>query len=301
MMIRAGVLVLLFVVYQLWGTAIHTAQAQDELEEEFQQRLSQVAAATTTTADTVSPTTAPPVTAAADIPPPAPGDPIGRILIPTIGVDFYFVQGVDLDYLEDGPGHFPNTPLPGQPGNAALAGHRTTYAAPFHRLDELDPGDQVTVETFQGTFTYEVLPQEGNPGEPPKGHFIVAPTQVEILDDAGDDRLTLMACHPKYSAAQRIVVSAELVGNPAPPTPLPQQDVVANTFVGEDLAGGDDRARLPAISWSLAMVAVWVGAWLFGRRWPRGRWLAYAVAFPVWLVFLYAAFENINQLLPNAY
>jgi sortase A len=301
MMIRAGILVLLFVVYQLWGTAIHTARAQDRLEDEFEELVA--AASTTTTADAAT-TPLEPSPAPADIPPPAPGEPIGRIRIPTIGVDFYLLEGVDLGYLESGPGHFPNTPLPGQPGNAALAGHRTTYAAPFHRLDELDPGDQITVDTVQGTFTYEVMPQEGEAGEPPEGHFIVQPTQVEILDDVGDDRLTLMACHPKYSAAQRIVVSARLVSNPAPPTPPPAgdlADVEGNTFIGDDLAGGDRGAWPGAVLWSLAFVAVWTGAWLIGRRWPRGRWVAYAVAFPVWIIVLYAAFEHINQLLPNAY
>jgi sortase A len=233
-----------------------------------------------------------------------PGEALGRIQIPDIGVDFYILEGVDLRYLESGPGHCPNTPLPGQPGNAALAGHRTTYAAPFHRLDELDPGDMITVDTVQGSFTYEVMPQEGAPDEPPSGHFIVEPTQVEILDDFGDDRLTLMACHPKYSAAQRIVVSAMLVSAPAPPTPPPATDlaeVQGNTFLGEDLAGGDRGAWPGAIAWTLAVIVVWVGAWLVGRRWPRGRWVAYAVAFPVWLVFLYAAFTDINKLLPNAY
>jgi sortase A len=302
MMIRGGVLVLLFVVYQLWGTAIHTAQAQDRLQSEFEE-LIDAASTTTTTADTL-PAPTEPTPAPADLPAPAPGGALGRILIPDIGVDFYILEGVDLRYLESGPGHFPNTPMPGQPGNAALAGHRTTFAAPFHRLDELDPGDQITVDTVQGSFTYEVMPQEGAPGEPPSGHFIVGPTQVEILDDFGDNRLTLMACHPKYSAAQRIVVSAELVSTPAPPTPPPATGLDAvegNTFIGEELAGGDRGALPGAIAWTLAVVAVWVGAWLVGRRWPRGRWVAYAAAFPVWLAFLYAAFTNINNLLPNAY
>ena len=302
MMIRAGVLVLLFVVYQLWGTAIHTARAQDRLQDEFEERLA-AASTTTSTADTVT-TPAVPTPAPVDVAPPAPGEALGRIRIPTIGVDFYVLEGVDLRYLESGPGHFPNTPLPGQPGNAALAGHRTTYAAPFHRLDELDPGDQITVDTVQGTFTYEVMPQESEVGEPPEGHFVVRPDQVEILDDAGDNRLTLMACHPKYSAAQRNVVSARMVSNPAPPTPPPAEglaEVEGNTFLGEDLAGGDRGAWPGAVLWTIAFVTVWVGAWLAGRRWPRRRWVAYAVAFPAWLVFLNAAFEHVNPLLPTAY
>src|SRR5262249_21455978 len=123
----------------------------------------------------------------------AKGDTIGQITIPKIGADFYIVEGVDLPLLTEGPGHFPGTPLPGQPGNAALAGHRVTYKAPFNRIDELAPGDDITVKTVQGTFTYEVMPQEGG-----LGYFITDPQNVSIVDDKGDNRLTLMACHPKY-------------------------------------------------------------------------------------------------------
>ena len=122
---------------------------------------------------------------------------MARIRIPDIGVDKIVVEGVQVSDLKRGPGHYPDTPLPGQPGNAAIAGHRTTYGAPFNRLDELEPGDEILVTTAQGAFRYEVQRQ-----------LIVSPDQVEVLDDFGDDRLTLTACHPKYSARQRIVVVA---------------------------------------------------------------------------------------------
>ena len=114
--------------------------------------------------------------------------------------------------------------MPGNPGNAAIAGHRTTYGAPFHNIDQLAPGDEIIVTTLQGEFRYEVLPQPtdevDDSGEPVmRGNFIVAPSQVEVLDDFGDNRLTLTACHPKYSARQRIVVVAQLVEEPAPAPP----------------------------------------------------------------------------------
>ena len=112
--------------------------------------------------------------------------------------------------------------MPGQPGNVALAGHRTTYQAPFARLDELQPGDEITFETVQGTFTYTVDAQPAAPGDEPSGHFIVKPTQVEILEQDGTNKVTLMACHPKYSARERIVVTGTLTSPPAPPTPLPE-------------------------------------------------------------------------------
>lgn len=307
MMIRAGVLILLFVAFQLWGTGLHTSRAQDDLEKQFRtkqdelgERSSESSDTTTSSATASTASTAPPVTASPDFPTPKPGEPIGLISIPDIGADFFFVEGVDLRWLRDGPGHFPQTPLPGQPGNAALAGHRTTFKAPFNRLDELDPGDLIFVETLQGRFTYEVMPQPAGEGEPPKGHYIVGPRQTEILDDKGDNRLTLMACHPKYSAAQRIVVEAKLVSNPAPATPLPPTTDVVE-LPADDLAGGRDAARVPAALWSLGAVAVWFLAWFAGRRRPGWRWPAYAVGLPLFALALFEAFDHINQLLPGAY
>lgn len=319
-MMRAGVLVLLFVVYQLWGTGIITDREQDRLGRQFEELLTSTevggpSADTTTTTDpaATTPTTSAPVTAPADLPVPEPGDAIGRIQIPTIGVDFVYVQGVDLRYLQDGPGHFPQTPMPGQPGNAALAGHRTTYAAPFHRLDELRPGDDISVETLQGTFTYRVDAQETGGGEP-VGHFIVSPSAVEILDQDGANRLTLMACHPKYSAAQRIVVTASLVSNPAPPTPIPvdasgsTEGTVTFDASQDPLAGGDSRAWPAAIAWTLAAVAVWFATWFAGRLLRRrqgGAWVwslpPYVVGVPIFAVVLFMAFTDIARLLPAAY
>ncbi|HEX6424302.1 MAG TPA: class E sortase, partial [Acidimicrobiales bacterium] len=191
--ITAGVLILLFVAYQLWGTGLREAQAQNALESEFEQRVGETAGTeqVTTTLPDVEPTVGPPP------PPPAEGDAVARMLIPAIDVDKIVVEGVGVSDLKRGPGHYPGSPLPGQPGNAAIAGHRTTYGAPFHRLDELEAGDEILVTTAQGSFTYEVREQ-----------LIVSPDQVEVLDDFGDDRLTLTACHPKYSARQRIIVVA---------------------------------------------------------------------------------------------
>jgi sortase A len=303
MMIRAGVLLLLFVAYQLWGTGIHTTQAQENLEEEFRAEQEQLGALpgepssdTSTPPSTVPSSTLPVQVAPGTLEVPARGDAIGSISIPDIGSDFFMVEGVDLRWLQEGPGHFPQTPMPGQAGNAALAGHRTTYKAPFNRIDELEPGDQIFVETLQGQFTYEVLPQPGDEGEPPSGHVIVGPYATEILADKGDNRLTLMACHPKYSASQRIVVEAKLVGNPAPATP---HSVEADPI--DDLAGGDSGARAAAVIFSLAAIAVWFGTWLFAHRFRKLKWPAYIVALPFFAVLLFFAFDNINQLLPAAY
>ncbi len=302
-MIRCGVIILLFVVYQLWGTGIHTDSAQKNLGDKF--AAAKAASAAEPTATTVAPGATEPDTAPTDIEPPKPGDAIGEITIPTIGAQFYIVEGVTLDLLTEGPGHFPNTPLPGQPGNAALAGHRVTYKAPFNRIDELKPGDKIIVETIQGTFNYEVLPQEGPPGSPPLAHYIIKPHQTEILDDKGDNRLTLMACHPKYSAAERIVVEAKLVSPPAPPTPLPEiRDIPTELPAGEVLAGSDPTARVPAALWTLALIAFWFATWFVARRYQpfRGfKWAIYGVALVPFGLLLYAAFENITRLLPGAF
>jgi sortase A len=127
------------------------------------------------------------------------GDPLGRIEIPKIGVSDVFVQGTGTSDLRKGPGHYPDTPLPGQHGTVAIAGHRTTYGAPFHDVDDLRPGDRIELAMPYGRFEYRV-----------ERTRIVAPTAVWVTDRVGYDRLILSACHPLYSAAQRIVVFARL-------------------------------------------------------------------------------------------
>ena len=152
---------------------------------------------------------------------PEAGEAIARIVIPSIDVDAIVVAGVEIDDLRKGPGHFSTTPLPGQPGNAAIAGHRTTYGAPFGRLAELNAGDAIIVETLQGRFVYRVLPGQPGMAGHTLGFRIVAPTALEVLDDVGDNRLTLTTCHPKYSSRKRLIVHAALVGDPVVRLPRP--------------------------------------------------------------------------------
>lgn len=288
MMIRAGVLLLLFVVYQLWGTGLATARAQDSLDAKFRALQQE------------TPIPSDPATAPTDLPIPEPGDPIGRIEIPRIGVDFIMVQNVDLKYLQNGPGHFPQTPLPGQPGNAALAGHRTTYKAPFNRVDELDPGDIITITTLQGTFTYRVDAHPDAEGAMRLGHFIVNPDELSILDQNVGNRLTLMACNPKYSAATRIVVTATLTTPAAPATERPDPGSgVTDDAALDSLANGDPRAWPAAVLWSLLVIGAWFGTWSLARRWRRIP--AYAIGTPIVLVLLFLAFANIARLLPAGF
>jgi sortase A len=287
--ITAGVLILLFVTYQLWGTGIREAQAQNALESEFDQRIGQ-SDETASDGGDEGPTTS---TTVEVPPPPAPveGDAVARLRIPTIGVDKIVVQGVEVSDLKRGPGHYPDSPLPGQPGNAAIAGHRTTYGAPFNRLDELEAGDEIVVTTVQGTFRYEVREQ-----------LIVSPDQVEVLDDFGDDRLTLTACHPKYSARQRIVVVAALQGEAAPaPTTPPASDAGSNDGTASPQTidaglGGERASAWPAVMLGVACALIWLAAWLLGKLWRK--WPAYLVGLPVFLVVLFFFFENFSRLLP---
>jgi sortase A len=128
------------------------------------------------------------------------GDPLGRIRMPSIGVSSVVVAGTDTSSLRKGPGHYPGTPLPGTHGTVGIAGHRTTYGAPFRRLDQLGRGDRIELRMPYGTFVYSV-----------ERRRIVPPTAVWVTDRTRYDRLILSACHPLYSAAKRIVVFARLV------------------------------------------------------------------------------------------
>jgi sortase A len=129
------------------------------------------------------------------------GAAIGTIRIPKIGVDFDVVQGTDTTSLEKGPGHYPQTAFPGLGQTVAIAGHRTTYLAPFRNINALHTGDKIVVAMPYATFTYVVQYQK-----------IVLPTALWVTDDVGYERLVLSACNPLYSAAQRIIIFARLAG-----------------------------------------------------------------------------------------
>jgi sortase A len=130
-----------------------------------------------------------------------PGDALGRIEAPGMdGLNMVFVQGTDASSLELGPGHYPETAMPGQGKTIAIAGHRTTYLAPFRHIDSLKPGDKITLKMPYGTFIYSVQKSE-----------IVDPSDVGIIHNTGYERLVLSACHPLYSASQRYIIYARLV------------------------------------------------------------------------------------------
>ncbi|HSJ72011.1 MAG TPA: class E sortase [Acidimicrobiia bacterium] len=138
--------------------------------------------------------------------PPPEGEAFAIIRIPTIerlSEGWAVVEGVTRADLRNGAGHMPSTALPGQPGNAVISGHRTTYGAPFHELDELRPGDRIEVETAIGIHAYAV-----------RETVIVRPTEFWVVQDRPGAWLTLTTCHPKFSSRQRMIVFAELVDGP---------------------------------------------------------------------------------------
>jgi sortase A len=134
---------------------------------------------------------------------PAEGTEFARIVVPKVGLDVVVFEGVGRETLTRGPGHMPDTPLPGQPGNAVISGHRTTHGRPFFDFDLLVPGDTIDVETSIGTHVYVV-----------RESLIVAPTDVWVTDDKAGGWLTLTTCNPKFSARERLIISAELVEGP---------------------------------------------------------------------------------------
>jgi sortase A len=128
------------------------------------------------------------------------GSPVGRILIPRIGASYVVVKGTSVDALESGPGVFPETKFPGIAGTTAIAGHRTTFLAPFRHIDALSRGDAIVLHMPYAEFTYTVI-----------GQRIVAPTNVEAaVANVGYSRLVLSACTPLFSAAKRLLVYARL-------------------------------------------------------------------------------------------
>jgi sortase A len=296
-LVTAGLLILLFVAYQLWGTGIYQARAQSDLRSQFDRELAErggnTGSSSSSSGGTSTSTTAPTATTApVELSPvPADGDPVGVIKIDKIGVDEVVVQGTTVPDLRKGPGHYTGTPLPGQVGNAAIAGHRTTYGAPFGDLDQLSRGDTISVRTLTGTWEYVLVDDP----------FAVKPSQTDVLDPTIDPAsgqplatLTLTTCEPKYQATERLVVKAQLSDTNRQP-PMPSTGL---TRVIAGLSGGGE-SRVPLFLWGL--VAALVGGlwWLVFHRYPRWTtWVAGAIPFLVVLFFFYT---NLERVLPNNY
>lgn len=202
--IAAGATVALYLVYSLLFTNLETAQAQGDLSEEWNLSIGDVDGRIRETGAGGD---------AAELSDVKPGSAVAVLQFRRAGTGtpvvhdepLFVVKGVGLSELTRGPGHYPGTALPGGKGNFAVAGHRTTYGAPFFNLDDLQPGDEIFATGRDGVrHTYRVTKQE-----------IVAPTDTWVIEpdplDTDKPTLTLTTCHPRFSNRQRMVVFAELV------------------------------------------------------------------------------------------
>lgn len=228
-LIVLGALIFLFVGYQLWGTGIEAAQSQNRLEDKF----GQIAQTTIPSSPSEPVTNVDPVVIKN-------GDPMAILDIPTLGVTKYVVAGVETDDLKKGPGHYPYTPFPGELGNAAIAGHRTTYGEPFRNLDELKPGDPIIVTDLLGRrFVYSVTQQ-----------LIVQPEDSWVVNtvDPSVATLTLTTCHPEFSAKQRLIVFATMDPSQSDPVSSPASIYSANVGVSSGLDELEDEAASEAPS-----------------------------------------------------
>ena len=193
--VTAGLVLLLFVGWQLWWTDVTANRAQDDTVNSLSREFAAGPG---------------PVSAANQRPAAVPfGEAFAIVRIPRLGADYArpVLEGTSRDILMDGVGHYTGTAGPGAVGNFAIAGHRTTYGRPFHDIDRLRSGDRIVIETRTQFHVYAV-----------RRHVIVAPSEVDVIAPVPEQVgvkptgrwLTMTACHPKYSAAQRYVVFAEL-------------------------------------------------------------------------------------------
>jgi sortase A len=317
-----GVLVFLFIAYQLWGTTYFESHSQDQLRQRFDALLhesrdhhSGSTPSTSTTTNTTTPNTTAPnttttttaaPTVAAPTAPPSEGSPVGLIEIPKIQLDKVIVQGTGTPDLQEGPGHFPGTPLPGEKGNAAIAGHRTTYGAPFFNLNELAPGDPIIITTVQGTFTYHVM---RTLVVSPNNTSVAGPSQITAVAPGSGAMLTLTTCNPRFSASTRLVVQAALVTPPAPtPTPVatttvkPGRKPNARRSTTSNL-GGEQGSWPPALWWGLAVLFSTLAGWRASTRVATrsARWVVYGVSGVAGLVLLFFFFGAVSPLLPASF
>ena len=218
--LTVGALLLMFVVWQLWWTDVTAGRAQaatvHELSRDF------AASDPAPGGSTPSSTTTTPAT----LPEPAVGKAFAVLRVPRFGADWVrpVIEGTGHDVLQRGVGHYRGTAMPGAVGNFAIAGHRTTWGRPFHDIDRLRTGDVVVVETTSAYYVYAV-----------RSHLVVDPTDVQVIAPvpnrpgvgAAKAWLTMTACHPKYSAAHRYVVFAELVHTYPHDAGLPQGTLAA--------------------------------------------------------------------------
>ncbi len=290
-LIGAGVLVLLFTAYQIWGTSIVESHTQAGLRTQLQNETNsaEVRHALAEAAALDKLPTGPPVTAPHTVAP-AEGEPIGDIRIPVIGINQVVVEGTNTPDLRKGPGHYTGTPMPGQAGNAAIAGHRTTYGHPFYNLDSVKVGDPIVLTTLQGIFVYDASKS-----------VVVSPSDTDVINPVPANILTLTTCNPRFSASTRLIVQAKLAHSQL----FPNSGLPATTShvdpKSENLAGDSSVEWASTLFWGLLGVALGVVVFYSASRLRRQRWFIYSGGVLVGLVLLWFFFGAVSPLLPASY
>ena len=290
-LIGAGVLLLLFTAYQIWGTSIQESHTQAALRTQLQVEAgsARVRGALAQAAALDKVPTGPPVTAPRTQDP-AEGDPIGDIRIPVIGINQVVVEGTNTPDLRKGPGHYIGTPLPGQGGNASIAGHRTTYGHPFYNLDSVKVGDPIVLTTLQGIFVYDTTKS-----------WVVSPSDNDVIKNAFADVLTLTTCNPRFSASTRLIVQAKLAHSQLfPNSGLPVTTLHADPK-SQGLAGDSNIALTNALFWGVVTLAGGAGVFYGAYRFRRQRWMIYVVGAAGVLVLLWFFFGAVSPLLPASF
>lgn len=333
-LITLGVVILAFVAYQLFGTGIAEQHSQSALSKQFSSSVAETAAPTATSSiRQATPGSGAPATSAGSstssspVPETLPSVPTGQAIdhlkIPAIGVDKFVVEGTDEEDLSEGPGHYKGTALPGQVGNVGIAGHRTTYGAPFFRLGELKTGDLIYLTDLAGhTWVYKVS----------QAPVAVSPSDVAVLDPTAFAQLTLTTCNPIFSATSRLVVFARLVGKatsisvdktpsisalasgrpsseststsaarstpPAKPT-VPASPALTGRVAGFNGGSGSSKAWFPTLAYGAGALLLWLATRFVLAA--TGRWVragVFVVGVAVCAVPLWLCFENATRLLP---
>lgn len=210
------------------------------------------------------------------------GSPVAELSIAKLGVREVVAEGTAGAVLRHGPGHLRTAVLPGQAGNAVIAGRRVSYGGPFRHLDELAAGDQIITTTGQGRAVYRV-----------SGVREISRHDRDAIDDFGDNRLTLITSAPEYKASRRLVVTATLSSAPHPlaaalPTDIRKAELGLNS---------DRATAYGLLLWAQALLAASVAAAWIRRRWRR--WPTYLVAMPVLALLILLVFDNLTPVLPS--
>ena len=274
---NVGAIILLFVVWQLWGTSIAQHHAQGQLKSEFNALVAQHTAGSHSSKSSL-------ISAATRVPSPGDGTVVAEIQIPAIGVDQYVVEGTTETDLSKGPGHYIGTAMPGQAGNVAIAGHRTTNGAPFVGLGRLVTGDRIILTTtFGQNLTYIV---SGTPQA-------VSPTDVGVLSYFEDNRITLTTCNPEFSSTQRLVV----VGMLKQPLASAAVNVkhVSYNVVNPAIASWN-WSLLPVVGIEVCLMLLLALSYRRFDTWfdATGKWL---ILLPLWVAGLYLLFDTLTKFL----